>query len=518
VSAAVRTWFGAACLFGGTSLGVGCAQDRSAPADPPVFDRDVASILAPACGSCHGGDAPAAGWRVATYLDTIGCVAPSGSPATAPPDSRAPILAALDVPPHVGLLTSDPRDVVARWVSADAPAFRPTVHPPGIVDPRSPDWHGSLLRAARWAPMLDADNPSACGRCHEGTPSRPAGTPSAPPEIPSCTSCHDQPGGVLACSTCHGDGTHAYPPRDPCFFPGDSAQPDAHAAHVGPSAARPTGLPCGTCHPMPGPGVIDGLHGNGSVEIVFDPGIVVGAASYDRTARRCAVSCHDRGGARPRPAWSDLGPLGCSDCHGAPPAGHFPGACNRCHAEANADGTALSGGPLHLNGTVDLGDGSGKCGACHGTGDDPWPREGAHPAHENPTLTTPIACESCHVVPSTVVDAVHLGGPARVTFSGLAGARGATPSWNGATCSEVACHGANLVDPPAVTPAWADRSGAAAQCGACHGIPPSQHTASTSCDRSTCHGSEVARTAQGTPLITAQGRTLHVNGVIDVVQ
>jgi predicted CxxxxCH...CXXCH cytochrome family protein len=174
----------------------------------------------------------------------------------------------------------------------------------------------------------------------------------------------------------------------------------------------------------------------------------------------------------------------------------------------------LSGGPLHLNGKVDLGDGSGQCGACHGTGDSPWPGTASHPAHQNPTIAEPLACSSCHVVPATVLDPVHLDGTVHVVFSGLATARGATPVWSGTQCTNVACHGANLADPAAV-PAWGDASGVQAECGACHGIPPSQHTTSTSCDRSDCHGSETTLDPSGAPHISASGKVLHIDGVIE---
>ena len=39
-----------------------------------------------------------------------------------------------------------------------------------------------------------------------------------------------------------------------------------------------------------------------------------------------------------------------------------------------------------------------------------------------------------------------------------------------------------------------------AKCGACHLIPPSQHTASKSCNDSNCHGSEMAAQRAGHPL------------------
>jgi predicted CxxxxCH...CXXCH cytochrome family protein len=207
--------------------------------------------------------------------------------------------------------------------------------------------------------------------------------------------------------------------------------------------------------------------------------------------------------------------MGCNDCHRSPPAQHFPGACTHCHPQVNAAGTSLSRGALHLDGRVELGDGSGRCGACHGSGDSPWPSAGAHAAHQSPTLGSPVACASCHPVPSTIEDPVHLDGTVHVAFSGLALARGAAPTWDGARCSSAACHGAGLVDPPAVVPQWTDTSGAASRCGACHGIPPSQHTSSKSCGDANCHPGEVALDAAGVPSITLAGRALHINGVID---
>lgn len=345
--------------------------------------------------------------------------------------------------------------------------------------------------------MLDAADPEACGRCHDGTLSRPPGITRSAPGATACTTCHTEPAGVLGCNTCH-------------------QVAGTHTAHIEASPVRSVGLPCSTCHPAPGPGVIGGSHGNGSVEVIFDPALVVaGEASFDRTLGACAITCHDRGGARPRPLWRDKGPLGCNDCHSSPPADHFPGACTTCHREADAKGTALTTGPLHMNGKVDVGDGSGGCGACHGGGSDPWPTTAAHGAHKSPTVTAPVACTSCHVVPASVRSPGHLDGVVQVHFSGRAIDRGASPVWNGQSCASVACHGGNLPNPPAVVPSWADTSGVAGACGACHGIPPDQHTASTSCNRSTCHGAEVAISPLGIPSITAVGKALHINGLID---
>jgi predicted CxxxxCH...CXXCH cytochrome family protein len=492
-----------------------CSEDRAQTPLPPAFNPDVASILDASCVTCHGDSSPAAGWSATSFLGAIGCVQPSGAPATLPASTSAPILAALAAPPHVGLLRASDSATLLAWVrggTPDAPAGG--VHDPSFADPRSPAFHGAALRASRWASMLDADGPGACGRCHEGAPSRPAGVSQPAPGAPACTTCHDRPGGALACSTCHGDGARAYPPRSACFFPGDAPSAGAHAAHVTASHARATPLTCATCHPVPGTPVIGGLHGNGSVEIVFDSQAVPGEASYDRSTQTCAVYCHDEGGQRPRPTWSETTPMACNDCHRAPPAGHYSGPCGNCHREANADGTALSGGPLHLNGTVDLGDGSGRCGACHGKGDSPWPSTLAHPAHQSPSLTEPLACDNCHVVPTDILDPVHLDGTVHVTFAGLATARASVATWDGSSCSSVACHGAKLSD-PAAAPQWTDSSGAQSRCGACHGIPPSQHTPSIDCSRGDCHGSEVALDLGGTPSVTIAGLQLHIDGVVE---
>ncbi len=491
-----------------------CAQDRAVDQAPPVYDADVRPIFERRCIGCHAETSPAGGWRATSFLDAIACVTPSGAPATLPADDRAPILAALDSETHRNAIEPAERAVLAAWVAGATPAFRGAVHSPGIVDPRSPAWHGTLLRASRYRPMLDASDADACGRCHDGALSRPSNVSRAAPGATSCTTCHAEPDGVLACGTCHGAGARSYPPRDPCFFAGDERRAGAHAAHVEPSPTHVGGFACSTCHPPPGNDVIAGLHANGSVEVVFDGTLAGPEVSYDRSTGNCAVSCHNRGGSRPRPAWNDDMPMRCGDCHASPPANHFRGKCSTCHRESDATGASLVGGPLHMNGRVDVGDGSGKCGACHGQGDDPWPSTAAHASHHAPSLAAPIACTTCHAVPPAVVSAGHLDGIVQVALTGHALDRGASPTWNGQTCAEVACHGAKLVDPPSVIPSWTDASGAARACGACHGIPPTQHTASTSCDRSTCHGTEVDRSLTGLA-ISETGKAIHIDGVIE---
>ena len=336
--------------------------------------------------------------------------------------------------------------------------------------------------------MLNADDDDACSRCHDGTVSKPSGLAFSAPGATSCTSCHDQPGGTIACATCH--GTTA--PRDPCFHP-EAAADRAHPSHAGPSASRADGLACSTCHPTPALGDIGSLvsegrtHANGHVEVWFDYPIAGRAAAFDASSKRCTGTCHAHGGGRPEPVWTEAAarPLACNDCHGSPPPDHYPGACTTCHGEANATGTALASPKLHVNGHADLGDGSGRCGACHGSGDDPWPKSAGHAAHEAPSLAKPVACETCHEVPRPG-DRHPLGKPrADVRLLGLATTGGHRASFaaDTQTCAETYCHAGRGAAVPA--PKWNDGASARA-CGACHSNPPPPpHAPSTTCDG--CH-------------------------------
>jgi predicted CxxxxCH...CXXCH cytochrome family protein len=255
-----------------------------------------------------------------------------------------------------------------------------------------------------------------------------------------------------------------------------------------------------------------GAHGDGKVDVVFDPALA-GASTWDAPSKACAAACHARqGAARPRPLWTEKGPLGCNDCHSSPPPAHYAGACSGCHREANATGTALTSPRLHVNGVADVGDGSGTCGACHGKGDDPWPSSGAHAAHRSPGSAAPVPCVSCHVIPTAFgpgTDHPRADG-ARVTFSGRALTKGAPATYANGTCTNVYCHGGNLVGTVAAAPAWNDPSGKDKACGSCHGLPPGPpHLASTACEL--CHGKGVESSPSGPRIVPAQ-RDLHVDG------
>jgi predicted CxxxxCH...CXXCH cytochrome family protein len=99
--------------------------------------------------------------------------------------------------------------------------------------------------------------------------------------------------------------------------------------------------------------------------------------------------------------------------------------------------------------------------------------------------------------------------PAELTWSGTAIARGATPSFDGESCSGVYYHGATLrIGGGATTaPIWTQVDGTQKTCDACHGLPPPAphiQIVPTGCDP--CH--DWTGLAPNDP-------STHINGVLD---
>jgi len=489
------------------TAGLSCETRRDDQAAPVVYDREIRSLLETQCLRCHAEPAPAGGWAADSYLGAIGCTASGQAVTTSAGGAPPPLLAALDRPDHAGFVSASERALLASWIASGTPLRGGGVHPATFADPRSPDSHGRFLRDRGWSPMLDATHPDACGACHEGAPV--AGARGVAPNAPSCTSCHGEPNGALACGTCHGEGARAYPPRSRCFFPETTAD-HAHAVHAGPSASHATGLPCSTCHPAPAEGKPAGVHANGYVDVWFDFAAAGRDARFDAASKSCTGTCHARiGGARPSPSWTADTRMTCNDCHSSPPPEHYQGPCTTCHREANADGTALATPSLHINGKVDLGDGSGKCGACHGQGDDPWPKTAIHQAHASPKNSRPVDCITCHEMPEPGARHPEGRGTAAVRLSGLAARGGRRPAFDPTTksCAGTYCHEGSGGSSPA--PGWAE--GSALGCASCHASPPPPpHPQSQTCGGSSCHEGRTSGLA-----ITPAGRLGHVDGIID---
>lgn len=170
----------------------------------------------------------------------------------------------------------------------------------------------------------------------------------------------------------------------------------------------------------------------------------------------------------------------------------FP-LCASCH------GDDFGGGASSVSCLGCHRDGPTACTTCHGAG----PTSSAHEIHASPRVAFGsagggVACGECHVVPARwdddghiLHDGVAITTPARVVFGARAGLtidpadRSGPPSWDGATCRNVYCHGDALraAGGLATAPGWDDPIAPDA-CTACHGDPPPNHLRS---DCASCH-------------------------------
>lgn len=488
---------------------IACRKERDPEAQAAPTYLHLQASLEERCAPCHNGARAEAGYVLTDPYAAIGCA--NGKVVIEPPDENAPLIRVLEREDHAEFVDAALRAELIAWVKGGARSEYRIMHEQGILDPRSDAWHGRLAATDGYAPLHDENHAFACGRCHDGSPVRPQEISRAVTGATACTSCHDGPQGVLACNTCHGQGTRAYPPRDACYFGGASRDP--HAAHLTEPTVRADALACETCHAVPKDTLFGGTHADGKVDVVFRGELAEAGAHFDQDEGTCAVACHNRGGARATPTWESTEPLDCQSCHRSPPQGHYPGTCNGCHGNMGSDPESLLVDARHMNGQVDLGDGTGTCSACHGRTTDGLPDDAPHNQHRNTRLTLPIGCESCHRVPSHVMDEGHLNGTVEVTFSGRALSDGLVPTFDSEqrTCASVACHGAALTSEPRVV-TWGEPSRGSAECIACHQTPPPPpHAQVTACGGGLCHGAEVAPNA-GRYSITESGRALHIDG------
>lgn len=358
------------------------------------------------------------------------------------------------------------------------------IHPAGILDLASDDFHGREFARRGW-------DLATCAKCHGDDFS--GGTSKA-----SCNSCHQD--GPDACTTCHRAGTMS----------------GAHRSHESSSVA------CAECHVVPDRWDASGhvLNDAPPAEVVFGARAALTLIAADRTGPptfadgSCAnIYCHGDvlhagGGLATRPRWDDATPPGgCNRCHAQPPPSHAQDRCETCHPASAA----------HIDGAVQIGRTNG-CDGCHGSASSPAPPVdlsgnqftsaigvGAHQAHmfAPSRLRGPLTCATCHRVPVQIVETGHIDstGPAEVT---------ATLGWDRgvASCATAWCHG------PA-RPVWTETGGAS--CGSCHGVPPStaSHTPNlplTSC--ASCHPRTIDST--GTILIDANGASEHIDGELDL--
>ena len=508
---------------------VACSKARplqGEPGQPVSWQEDVAPLFAAQCTTCHSGAAASAGYRTTSYSEALG---QGASPVAVAGDATSLLLKTLDpaTADVVHAPLSDSFPTVRAWVvDGRLSFFRSGVHPGGILNPDDPQFHGDVLRQSDW-------NFSTCQKCHGADfAGGKAGV--------SCTQCHTKAGGPTSCDTCHGQ-----PPAT-----------GAHAAHA--LGALGKKLDCSACHVKPAhfddPGHLTDANGKAKDSAVITFGAQAalpgpgraGAPSYNGAT--CSnVQCHggamqDAKATSTQPSWT--GAAACGSCHGLPPQSHDASStnCSACHHLVTPPGGKPINAALHVDGVVEVGDGTGTCSACHGTAASPAPPRdlsgstsptsrgvGAHQAHlfGKQDISAPIACSACHAVPTDVHSPGHIDHalPATVTFSGLAVADGATPVYDASklSCSTSYCHGggSKLADDTKFklrTPVWTLGS-SQAFCGSCHGLPPgdAEHAGITYPDCARCHASTV--TPNGAIIVAGPvgARTsTHLNGVIDV--
>jgi predicted CxxxxCH...CXXCH cytochrome family protein len=206
-----------------------------------------------------------------------------------------------------------------------------------------------------------------------------------------------------------------------------------------------------------------------------------------------------------------------------------PEACNTCHGRFRAavNDTLSWAPPRSLNGDTLT--------TSHGVG--------AHQAHlTGVRLSSNAQCIQCHTVPSDVFSNGHLGSdpPAELVFNStiaaLITADGTfipNPTYDALRCSGVYCHGSwklrrasslnnwvftdSIMAGAAFSPLWTGGI-SEAECGSCHGLPPSGHQgpyAATACG--TCHTD-----LDGAPIVDATGaiknKSKHINGKVNVLR
>jgi predicted CxxxxCH...CXXCH cytochrome family protein len=276
---------------------------------------------------------------------------------------------------------------------------------------------------------------------------------------------------------------------------------------------------------------VDGLPAEVRLEGVATTG--ERAPTWQHSTATCVESwCHGPGAEhRPQsPRWTDAIPLGCTSCHGNPPAAPHPQMtdCSRCHGQVVADDDHGMRAPLrHVDGVVDV-ELDQTCTSCHGGANPAPPKDvsgavstslpgvGAHQAH---VLGTPrsraVPCAECHQVPTEILTPGHVDTPrpAELAFSGVANAFGAVPRYSAGACTNTACHGAVFPDAndsggSLTAPNWTTLDGSQAACGTCHGLPPPRPHPYYADDCGRCHENAAP---DGTSVLHPER---HVDGIV----
>lgn len=283
-----------------------------------------------------------------------------------------------------------------------------------------------------------------------------------------------------ACGTCHGA-----PPPSP--HPQMTACRTCHAETILVDA-----------HPLHTIDVAGGKHIDGTVQRTsFHPTGWVNPTQHGYAANRDFASCKTCHGADF--AGGETG-VSCNDCHASNGHAGWRNECTFCHGDASTGNAAPPVGTEGETATLTR-------------------AVGAHQQHLSSTSlgNAAIACTECHVVPA---DVTHLDGTATLTWAagGLASKQGATPSFDGATCTNY-CHGSTLVGGSLTTPLWTKVDGTQAQCGTCHALPPPfPHPSPEGASCAECHPETLEAVGAGFRFVPASAGGKHLSGVSEAAR
>ncbi|MDF1565163.1 MAG: cytochrome c3 family protein [Deltaproteobacteria bacterium] len=346
-------------------------------------------------------------------------------------------------------------------------------------------------------------------------------------------------GGVteLSCAVlCHGDEESGAPPLDLRGGSLTSAtEVGAHRSHLVEGSDWHRDVVCEDCHLVPiAVGDVGHIDTPRPAELTWGGVPLADGASPVWDRLRCdGVYCHGvtlhPGGTNTTPEWTtvDGSQAACGTCHALPPQAPHPvdTDCSRCHPTIDTDGLTFLEPQRHVDGTVDLG--PLGCTSCHGdpaTGPAP-PADttggvdtslrgvGAHASHlaAGSGWHRDLKCTDCHLYPAALDSPGHIDTPlpAELTWGAVPLADAAAPTFTAGSCDNY-CHGQTLLPGGSeTTPVWTTVDGSQASCGTCHGLPPAYpHPARFDCQ--SCH-----------PDIGAGFSFLepdrHVDGVVDLV-
>jgi|GEM_PF-5246888 len=272
---------------------------------------------------------------------------------------------------------------------------------------------------------------------------------------------------ITACIACHGNEPPAPPVESAVRNTPAHAIIGSHTAHM----ATYAGIDCGFCHVQPNAGQFG--HRNG----IIDMAVSIKGGAYSR-----GVSIPQNNSV----ALTDLGTCSNTACHGA---GNSP-----------QWGSSLAAVAL--------------CYRCHGNSllANNAPETNAHQTHlqSGNNYSQDVACSACHTVPASI-DMTGADGHLNSTTADV----NASVGFSAATkvCSTATCHGTGLPGGSNTAPNWTNLSylsGTGADCGVCHGNPPTtsllyDHAVASPGVCNSCHYHD----GTGSP-------ALHMNGALDV--